>query len=37
MKLVDIFLPKEKHKVEFIEGQPTEVAAELIEKIRQGL
>jgi electron transfer flavoprotein beta subunit len=37
MKLVDIFLPKEKHKVEFIEGQPTEVAAELFEKIRQGL
>jgi electron transfer flavoprotein beta subunit len=37
MKLVDIFLPKEKHKVEFIQGQPTEVAAKLIQKIRKGL
>jgi electron transfer flavoprotein beta subunit len=37
MKLVDIFLPKEKHQIEFIRGQPTEVAAELIQKIRKGL
>ncbi len=37
MKLVDIFLPKAKHQVEFIQGPPTEVAAELIQKIRKGL
>jgi len=33
MKLVDIFLPKEKHKVEFIHGQPVEVATKLIQKM----
>jgi len=37
MKIVDIFLPKEKHKVEFIEGQVNEVAAKILGKIRQGL
>jgi electron transfer flavoprotein beta subunit len=37
MKLVDIFLPKAKHKVEFIQGPPAEAAAELIQKIRKGL
>lgn len=37
MKIVDIFLPKEKHKVEFIEGQPKEIATKILGKIRQGL
>jgi len=37
MKLVDIFLPKAKHQVEFIQGPPSEAAAELIQKIRKGL
>lgn len=37
MKIVDIFLPKEKHRVEFIEGQPKEVAIKILSKIRQGL
>ena len=37
MKLVDIFLPKVKHQVELIQGPPVEAAAELIERIEEGL